>query len=173
MTELSAGDRYWEKYANSALRFALPMVGAAIFINSGYQIYEITLLRDTVRASSKIVCHSDVTLHMKKSRYPVTYITDQKGNELRHCSGFECSYHGFIPDLGKRAKLCYSGEVLVSAEVNGVSRLTRDERLDDMTNRIWLNKIMVLVALFCFGISVYLERRNIRSLARRFSQYFG
>lgn len=166
MAEQSSDDSYWVKRADAARRFTLPIIGAMILINSAHGIYEISSLRDTVEASTELTCHSNVTLHLKKSRYTIGYVADEAGNQFGFCSGFECFYKGWGSDEGKQAKICYSGGVLVSAEVEGVSRLTRDDRLNDMNNRIWLNKIMVSVALICLGISAYLERKNLMSFVR-------
>lgn len=166
MADKSSDDSYWVKRADAARRFTLPIIGAMILANSAHGIYEISSLRDAVEASTKLTCHSNVTLHLKKSRYTISYVADEAGNQFGFCYGFECSYKGWGSDEGKQARICYAGGVLVSAEVEGVPRLTRDDRLTDMNNRIWLNTMMVAVGLVCLGISAYLERKTLRSFLR-------
>jgi hypothetical protein len=171
MAEHLADDSYLTAKAEFARRIAIPMIGVAMIISNGYGLFVDLPIRDSLASNTELTCVSDVTPRLVKGRYTTCYFSDALGNHIRSCSQFEGSYRGLAADEGKLAKICYSDKALASVEVEGVSRLAREDRLDEMINRIWLRKLMVAIGLLCLGLSAFVERNAfMRPLSSRSSQ---
>lgn len=143
---------------------AIAMVGAAILISSGWGLWEISDKIQKIKAPEQPHCYQDVIINKKREhRRRHLFLTDQAGRRLDVCSGNECAYSGWGVDVGRRTRMCYSGPVLVSVEVEGISRLTHAERLDDLRDRSWLHVQMLAVGVLCVALYAYHEcKRRFR-----------
>jgi hypothetical protein len=141
---------------------AIALVGAAILISSGWGLWTISAHLHQVETSEKPRCYQEVIINEERGRRSSTlFLTDQTGKRLNVCSGGECQYPGWGADIGKRAHVCYSGQVLLSAQVEGITRFTRADRLADMRDRLWLHKLMLTIGVLCIAMFTYIQRKRI------------
>ena len=161
MTELSSEEKYWYKRADIRRRALIPMIGALLLITNGPGIFELSELRDSLVASTSLICHSNLTAHKTNERYPVLYFADASAKRIATCAKPVCTYQGWGADVGKTATVCLSRDTLVSIEVDGVSRLTRDGQISEINDLIWWRKIAFAVGLLCLGVFAFMESNGL------------
>lgn len=161
MTELHSQNAYWSKRADASRRVLMPTIGAFLLITNGLGILELSELRDSLAASTSLTCHSNLTAQKTNGRYPKLYFAEVTAEPIVTCSNPMCSYLGWGTDVGKTATVCLSGDMLVSVEVNGVSRRTPDGLRSEINEAIWWRKIAFGVGLFCLGLFVFMERNGL------------
>jgi hypothetical protein len=166
MAWLSPEGKYWIKVADASRRSLLPLVGVLLVSMNGPGIRELSQRQDAILASTSITCHSETTVQKTQGRYPSLYFTDATGTQFGFCSKSDCSYQGWGSDVGKFARICFSGDSLVSVEVEGMARLTREGLLEKMNSLIWWRTLAIAVGMISLGIFAFNEREQLKALVR-------
>ena len=147
------------------------VVAASMVIFNGYSFYVSEAQRDYLLATTNSRCISDVTIKRSFGKSPAPYFNDAQGQKVASCFKFRCSYKDWYGDVGKTAKICLSGDVVVSIETEGELKVTRDKLIVALGSSIWWSKFWVALGGICLAIFAFLKRkkgsnppvRNLRS----------
>lgn len=172
MNDLSSQEFYLARKAEFARRSAIPLIGLAMVLTAGVAVFKGLQGLSDLSSAAPLTCFSNCTLYRGTGRYTNLLVRDQSGRSLEACELTDCTYQGWGSDAGSVAKLCFSGRTLANVEIDGGQRLTREQQLSFLGNRVWVGAGILAVGMLCLGISAYNERRALTSfLLRRSSRY--
>lgn len=161
-----------ELWIRSDIDYQTLIVGIAAFmvIFNGYSFYVSEAQRDYLLATTNSRCISDVTIKRSAGKSPAPYFNDAQGQKVASCFKFRCSYKNWYGDVGKVAKICVSGDVVVSIETEGELKITRDKLIVALNSSIWWSKFWVALGGTCLAILAFLKRKKwMESIRSRFA----
>lgn len=135
------------------------LAASAMVIFNGYSFYAGEAQRDYLLATTDSRCISDVTIKRSVGKSPAPYFNDAQGQKVASCFKFRCSYKDWYGDVGKAAKICVSGDVVVSIETEGELKITREKLIFALGSSIWWSKFWVAIGGICLAIFAALKRK--------------
>ena len=85
---------------------------------------------------------------------------------MASCFKYQCLYKNSNADIGKIAKICLSGDVVVSVETEGKQKITRDSLIQLLDNRIWSSKFWLSLGGICLAAFAFRKREKWKELIR-------
>jgi hypothetical protein len=137
------------------------LVASSMVIFNGYSFYVGDAQRDYLLATTNSRCISDVTIKRSVGKSPAPYFNDAQGQKIASCFKFRCSYKDWYSDVGKAAKICLAGDVVVSIETDGKLKMTREKMIYVLDNSIWWDKFWGGLGGICLAIFAFLKQKKM------------
>lgn len=142
------------------------LLTAALVISNAYSLYVGESQRSYLLGTTKSNCISDVTIQRSGGKSPTPYFNDAQGRKVASCSQFRCSYNNWRSDVGKTAKICLSDDVVVSIEIEGIQKVSRDILIARLENIIWWSEFWLGLGGICLAIFAFVKRKKWREFIR-------
>lgn len=141
-------------------------IAAFFVVIDGSSLYVSEEQRNYLLTATNIKCVSGVTVQRQGGKHPALYFTNAQGQKVASCFKFQCLYKNSHSDVGKAAKICLSGDVVVSIEAEGELKVTRDRTISELDNKIWWSKLKLALGGICLAFFALREWGNWKALIR-------
>lgn len=135
-------------------------------ISDSYSLYVREAQRDYLLTATSSRCISGVTIQRTGGKYPAIYFTGAQGQKVASCVKSWCSYKDSHADVGKIAKICLSGDVVVSVETEGKQKVTRDSLILLLDNGIWWSKFWLSLGGIYLAAFAFRKREKWKKVIR-------
>lgn len=159
----------WVQSSTDYRTLIIALVAGLVIFNS-YSLYVSEAQRNYLLVATNSRCISDVTIQRTRSKHPALYFNDLHGEKVASCFKFQCLYKKSHADVGKIAKICLSGDVVISIETEGELKVSREKLIYVLDNGIWWSKFWLGLGVICLGIFAFRDREKWKALIQsRFS----
>lgn len=141
-------------------------LAAGLVISNSYSLYVNEAQRNYLLVATNSRCISDVTIQRTRSKHPALYFNDLHGQKVASCFKFQCLYKNSHADVGKIAKICLSGDVVISVETEGNLKVSRERLIYVLDNGIWWSKLWLGFGVICLGIFAFQDQEKWKALIR-------